>query len=167
MSAHHPSDHSRLDRFCGSAVPRATGSAGVTGRSTPTKGPQWVCKEKRQHATGSHHQARLRRDSARSGSTGIPAEQHHQGGLQALAPSNIFSAQYRMFFRFHVASKIIVLAWANDENTKFICQPGGDQVPQEQLPYCPSRQCAEKCGLHYWHALPHWCPSWHPSQSSR
>jgi toxin YhaV len=26
--------------------------------------------------------------------------------------------QYRLFFRFHVESKVIVLGWANDEDTK-------------------------------------------------
>jgi toxin YhaV len=29
-----------------------------------------------------------------------------------------FFQQYRLFFRFHVESKIIVYAWVNDENTK-------------------------------------------------
>ncbi|MDQ2995190.1 MAG: type II toxin-antitoxin system YhaV family toxin, partial [Pseudomonadota bacterium] len=29
-----------------------------------------------------------------------------------------FFQQYRLFFRFHFESKIIVLAWVNDENTK-------------------------------------------------
>lgn len=29
-----------------------------------------------------------------------------------------FFQQYRLFFRFHVPSKIIVLAWVNDEDTK-------------------------------------------------
>lgn len=29
-----------------------------------------------------------------------------------------FFQQYRLFFRFHSGSKIIVLAWVNDENTK-------------------------------------------------
>ena len=29
-----------------------------------------------------------------------------------------FFQQYRLFFRFHAASKVIVLAWVNDEDTK-------------------------------------------------
>lgn len=29
-----------------------------------------------------------------------------------------FFQQYRLFFRFHAASRIIVLAWVNDENTR-------------------------------------------------
>lgn len=29
-----------------------------------------------------------------------------------------FFQQYRLFFRFHVASRIIVLAWVNDEDTR-------------------------------------------------
>jgi toxin YhaV len=29
-----------------------------------------------------------------------------------------FFQQYRLFFRYHAAAKIIVLAWVNDENTK-------------------------------------------------
>ncbi|MGI9133053.1 MAG: type II toxin-antitoxin system YhaV family toxin [Rhodoferax sp.] len=29
-----------------------------------------------------------------------------------------FFQQYRLFFRYHVASKVIVLAWVNDEDTK-------------------------------------------------
>lgn len=29
-----------------------------------------------------------------------------------------FFQQYRLFFRYHAASKIIVFAWVNDEDTK-------------------------------------------------
>ncbi|NYT66826.1 type II toxin-antitoxin system YhaV family toxin [Alcaligenaceae bacterium] len=37
-----------------------------------------------------------------------------------------FFQQYRLFFRYHVASKIIVLAWVNDENTKRAYESSGD-----------------------------------------
>ncbi len=39
--------------------------------------------------------------------------EHHKHWLRAK-----FFQQYRLFFRYHVASKIIVYAWVNDENTK-------------------------------------------------
>ena len=37
-----------------------------------------------------------------------------------------FFQQYRLFFRYHEASKIIVLAWVNDENTKRAYQSTDD-----------------------------------------
>ena len=39
--------------------------------------------------------------------------EHHKHWLRAK-----FFQQYRLFFRYHVASKIIVYAWVNDEDTK-------------------------------------------------
>jgi len=45
-----------------------------------------------------------------------------QGGTLGEAHKHWFRAkffqQYRLFFRFHRASKVIVLAWVNDEDTK-------------------------------------------------
>ena len=37
-----------------------------------------------------------------------------------------FFQQYRLFFRYHAQSKIIVLAWVNDENTKRAYESGDD-----------------------------------------
>jgi len=39
--------------------------------------------------------------------------EHHKHWLRAK-----FFQQYRLFFRYHEPSKIIVYAWVNDENTK-------------------------------------------------
>ena len=38
---------------------------------------------------------------------------HHKHWLRAK-----FFQQYRLFFRFHAPSKVLVLAWVNDDNTK-------------------------------------------------
>jgi toxin YhaV len=37
-----------------------------------------------------------------------------------------FLGQYRLFFRFHAASKMIVFAWVNDEGTKRAYESDGD-----------------------------------------
>lgn len=37
-----------------------------------------------------------------------------------------FYQQYRLFFRFHEPSKIIILAWVNDETTKRACDSKAD-----------------------------------------
>lgn len=37
-----------------------------------------------------------------------------------------FFQQYRLFFRYHAASKIIVFAWVNDEDTKRAYESGDD-----------------------------------------
>jgi toxin YhaV len=37
-----------------------------------------------------------------------------------------FFQQYRLFYRFHVPSKVIVLAWVNDEDTKRAYESGHD-----------------------------------------
>ena len=37
-----------------------------------------------------------------------------------------FFQQYRLFFRYHAPSKVIVLAWVNDENTKRAYESGDD-----------------------------------------
>jgi toxin YhaV len=37
-----------------------------------------------------------------------------------------FLQQYRLFFRYHVSSKMIVLAWVNDENTKHAYESSDD-----------------------------------------
>lgn len=48
--------------------------------------------------------------------------EYRQGATLGHAHKHWFRAkffqQYRLFFRYHAASKIIVLAWVNDENTK-------------------------------------------------
>ncbi len=37
-----------------------------------------------------------------------------------------FFQQYRLFFRYHASSKVIVLAWVNDEDTKRAYERGDD-----------------------------------------
>lgn len=37
-----------------------------------------------------------------------------------------FFQQYRLFFRFHAAHRIIVFAWVNDEDSKRACESGTD-----------------------------------------
>jgi toxin YhaV len=37
-----------------------------------------------------------------------------------------FFQQYRLFFRYHAPSKVIVLAWVNDEDTKRTYESGAD-----------------------------------------
>ena len=37
-----------------------------------------------------------------------------------------FFQQYRLFFRYHAKSKVIIFAWVNDEDTKRACESGGD-----------------------------------------
>ena len=37
-----------------------------------------------------------------------------------------FFQQYRLFFRYHLESKIIVFAWVNDEGTKRVCKSKRD-----------------------------------------
>jgi toxin YhaV len=37
-----------------------------------------------------------------------------------------FFMQYRLFFRYHVESKVIALGWVNDEDTKRTCDAKGD-----------------------------------------
>ena len=37
-----------------------------------------------------------------------------------------FFQQYRLFFRYHAPSKVIVLAWVNDEDTKRAYESSGD-----------------------------------------
>lgn len=48
--------------------------------------------------------------------------EYRQGGTLGEDRKHWFRAkffqQYRLFFRYHAAAKIIVLAWVNDENTK-------------------------------------------------
>lgn len=49
-------------------------------------------------------------------------EEYRQGGTLGNAYRHWFRAkffqQYRLFFRYHAPSKVIVLAWVNDEDTK-------------------------------------------------
>ncbi|MDR2819754.1 MAG: type II toxin-antitoxin system YhaV family toxin [Desulfovibrio sp.] len=37
-----------------------------------------------------------------------------------------FFQRYRLFFRYHVSSRVIVYAWVNDEDTKRACESGDD-----------------------------------------
>ena len=37
-----------------------------------------------------------------------------------------FFQQYRIFFRYHAQSRVIVFAWVNDEDTKRACESGDD-----------------------------------------
>ena len=37
-----------------------------------------------------------------------------------------FFQQYRLFFRYHAPSKVIVLAWVNDDDTKRACESSDD-----------------------------------------
>ena len=58
--------------------------------------------------------------------TDIPEDpakaEYRQGGTLGEEDTHWFRAkffqQYRLFFRFHAASKLLVLAWVNDEETK-------------------------------------------------
>jgi len=56
--------------------------------------------------------------------------EYRQGGTLGDEHKHWFRAkffqQYRLFFRFHEASKIIVLAWVNDEDTKRAYQSNDD-----------------------------------------
>ncbi|MCE2746767.1 MAG: type II toxin-antitoxin system YhaV family toxin [Burkholderiales bacterium] len=56
--------------------------------------------------------------------------EYRQGGTLGENRKHWFRAkffqQYRLFFRYHAAAKIIVLAWVNDENTKRAYESGDD-----------------------------------------
>jgi toxin YhaV len=56
--------------------------------------------------------------------------EYRQGGTLGSAHKHWFRAkffqQYRLFFRYHQASKIIVYAWVNDEHTKRAYESGND-----------------------------------------
>lgn len=56
--------------------------------------------------------------------------EYRQGGTLGDEHKHWFRAkffqQYRLFFRFHAQSKIIVLAWVNDEDTKRAYQSNDD-----------------------------------------
>lgn len=56
--------------------------------------------------------------------------EYRQGGTLGAARKHWFRAkffqQYRLFFRYHAASKIIVLAWVNDDDTKRAYESGDD-----------------------------------------
>ena len=55
-------------------------------------------------------------------STRHPALEYRKGGTLGDEHKHWFRAkffqQYRLFFRYHGPSKVIVLAWVNDEDTK-------------------------------------------------
>ena len=56
--------------------------------------------------------------------------QYHQGGILGADRRHWFRAkfyqQYRLFFRFHAAHRIIVYAWINDEDSKRAYESGDD-----------------------------------------
>lgn len=56
--------------------------------------------------------------------------EYRQGGTLGEQHKHWFRAkffqQYRLFFRYHTASKIIVFAWVNDEDTKRACESDDD-----------------------------------------
>ena len=56
--------------------------------------------------------------------------EYRQGGTLGEDRKHWFRAkfyqQYRLFFRFHAAQKIIVYAWVNDENSKRAFESGDD-----------------------------------------
>jgi len=56
--------------------------------------------------------------------------EYRQGGTLGPEHRHWFRAkffqQYRLFFRYHLESKILVLAWVNDENTKRAYESGDD-----------------------------------------
>ena len=56
--------------------------------------------------------------------------EYRQGGTPGEDRKHWFRAkfyqQYRLFFRFHAAQKIIVYAWVNDENSKRAFESGDD-----------------------------------------
>lgn len=56
--------------------------------------------------------------------------EYRQGGTLGNEHKHWFRAkffqQYRLFFRYHAAAKVIVFAWVNDENTKRAYESGDD-----------------------------------------
>jgi toxin YhaV len=56
--------------------------------------------------------------------------EYRQGGTLGHQHKHWFRAkffqQYRLFFRFHVPSKMIVLGWVNDDDTKRACESSDD-----------------------------------------
>lgn len=56
--------------------------------------------------------------------------EYRQGGTLVEDHKHWFRArffqQYRLFFRYHDASKVIVCAWVNDEDTKRACESNDD-----------------------------------------
>lgn len=56
--------------------------------------------------------------------------EYRQGGTLGAQHKHWFRAkffqQYRLFFRFHVSSKVIVYAWVNDDDTKRAYESDGD-----------------------------------------
>jgi toxin YhaV len=56
--------------------------------------------------------------------------EYRQGGTLGEVHKHWFRAkffqQYRLFFRYHAASKMIVYAWVNDEDTKRAYESGDD-----------------------------------------
>lgn len=56
--------------------------------------------------------------------------EYRQGGTLGEDHKHWFRArffqQYRLFFRYHDASKVIVYAWVNDEDTKRACESNDD-----------------------------------------
>lgn len=56
--------------------------------------------------------------------------EYRQGGALGAAHTHWFRAkffqQYRLFFRYHAASKIIVFAWVNDEDSKRAYESSND-----------------------------------------
>lgn len=61
--------------------------------------------------------------------------EYRQGGTLGEDRKHWFRAkffqQYRLFFRYHAAAKIIVLAWVNDENTKRAYESSEDAEERE------------------------------------
>mgnify|MGYP003605475121 FL=1 len=56
--------------------------------------------------------------------------EYRQGGTLGAEHKHWFRAkffqQYRLFFRFHAQSRVLVLAWVNDEDTKRAYESGDD-----------------------------------------
>ncbi len=56
--------------------------------------------------------------------------EYRQGGTLGTEHRHWFRAkffqQYRLFFRFHAPSRVIVLAWVNDDDTKRACESSDD-----------------------------------------
>jgi toxin YhaV len=56
--------------------------------------------------------------------------EYRQGGTLGADRKHWFRAkffqQYRLFYRYHASTKVIVLAWVNDEDTKRACENSDD-----------------------------------------
>lgn len=112
-----PLAHPRLDGIHAPAFPGP--AAGVEPRSggSENEGPWRVHTQERDQAIGGDPQAGIRCHPAGSDAARLPPGPYPGRGHKHWFRARFFQ-QYRLFFRFHAPSKIIVFAWVNDEDTK-------------------------------------------------